>query len=427
VVEASTQAQTHSANRRAQPEIEEHPFGKPPVNLPPVDPPAPTRISDTAGISIEVIDLAKSSDRKRFIDAPDAYYQGDPNYISPLKFDRMHFLDPAKNPGLKSFEMRPMLAKRDGKVVGRITAHIDRAYNEYHGTKTGWFGFFECVNDRKVAHAMLAEATKWLKEKGAVECIGPFNFSTNHQVGLLVENFDRPAVVEMTYNPRYYEELITSFGFGKAKDLFAWWIDVSKGRDDPHIGRIAKIADKIRQREGVTVRAANLKNFREEVEKLFTLYNEAWQKNWGFVPVSRDEFEEIAKQLKQIAIDDLIVFVEVEGKPVAFVCTLPDVNELMPRNGKMLSLAGAKMIWQMTTGMKAVKHARLMVLGVVPGYRKRGLESMLFVETALRCKANGFMGGEIGWTLEDNHLVNRACESMGAKLYRKYRLFGVTL
>lgn len=402
---------------------EAHPFGKPPKDLPSAYTVPSTRVTDRAGVRIETIDLAKKSDRAKFLDMVYDIYRDDPHYITPLRMERMKFLDTAHNAALKSLDMKVMLAYRGDRVVGRITSHIDRAYNEYHGVNAGWFGFFECIDDRHVAHALFDEAVQWAREKGATEIIGPNNFTTNHQIGLLAENFSRPAMIEMTYNPAYYESLITSFGFGRAKDLYAWWIDVSKGIEDPKIARFHRLSEKVKKRLGVTIRGADMSRFEEEVAMIFELYNGSWQKNWGFVPVSKEEFATIAKDLKQIIVDSLVLIVEHEGKPVGFSVTLPNVNEVMPRNGKLFPFGWYKLL----TGMKSVKSARLFTLGILPTHRKRGLESLLCIETALRTKELGIPGGEIGWTLEDNDLINRACESMGARLDRKYRLYGLNL
>lgn len=248
------------------------------------------------------------------------------------------------------------------------------------------------------------------------------NFTTNHQCGLLVENFDRPPVIEMTYNPAYYGRLLESYGLAKAKDLYAWWIDVTKGLDDPNIKRFYNIAEKVKKRSGLTIRGANMKEFEKEVGTIFTIYNQAWQRNWGFVPVNEAEFKMIAKDLKQIINPSLVLIVEDrDGKPAGFSVTLPDVNALMPKNGRLLPFGW----WKLATGMKSVKTGRLFTLGVVPAYRKRGVEALLCVETALRGKEVGLSGGEIGWTLEDNELINSPIKAMGGKLDRKYRLYGV--
>lgn len=417
-------AKEDPAPKTAVAESDDYRFGAPPKDLPKLAPAPPSRVVDRGGVRIETIDLAKKRDRVRFLDVADLVQAGDPNFISPLRMERMKFLDTGHNQALATLEMKVMIASRDGRDVGRITAHIDRAYDAYHGVKLGWFGFFESIDDVKVAHALLDEAVAWCTEKGATQIIGPNNFTTNHQVGMLVENFDRPPFVEMTYNPPYFERLVTSYGFGKAKDLLAWWIDVTAGTTDPKMKRYYDVSEKVKKRYGLRIRGARMSEFEAEVGRLFRLYNESWQKNWGFVPVTEPEFKTISADLKQIIIDSLVLIVEDKtGKPVAFSISLPNVNEVMPKNGRLFPFGW----WGLAFGMKKIKLARLFALGVIPGYRQRGVEAMLCIETALRAKELGMRGGEIGWTLEDNVLINRAVESFGGKLDRRYRLFGLDL
>ncbi len=373
-------------------------------------------------VEIRKIDLANPSDRAAFVDVADRIYAKDPNGIVPLRLERMAFLDTSSNPALASLEIAAFLAVRKGKVVGRITSHIDRAYNELHGTNVAWFGFFESVDDEAIAHALFTRAVLHAKHAGASTIFGPSNFTTNHQIGLLVENFDRPAFVEMTYNPRYYERLFTDFGFSKATDLLTWWIDVRPGIEDPHIARFHRIAEKVRARAKFTVRHARIADIEREVEILFGLYNDCWVKNWGFVPVSHAEFKKIANDLKHILIEELVLLVEHEGRAVGFSVTLPNVNERMPKDGRIFPFG-----WWKLLSLKNARTARLMVLGVHPDYQKRGVEGLLCVETAMRARELGFVGGEIGWTLESNVMVNRAAEAMGAKLDRRYRVYGMTL
>jgi hypothetical protein len=412
------------ASSATSPQADDYRFGAPPKDLPKLEPAPTSRVLTLAGVRIETIDLGKKRDRKRFLDVADAIQAGDPNFISPLRMERMKFLDTAHNPSLAALELRAMIAVRNGRDVGRITAHVDLAYNAHHAVKAGWFGFFESIDDVHVAHALLAAAVEWAKLKGASEIIGPNNFTTNHQSGLLVENFDRPPFIEMTYNPKYYERLLTSFGFAKAKDLLAWWIDVTKGTDDPKMKRYHDISQKVQKRYGLKIRGTRMADFNAEVAILFRLYNECWAKNWGFVPVTEPEFKTIAADLKQIIVDSLCLIVEDKHqKPVAFSVTLPNVNELMPKNGRLFPFGW----WKLATGMKRIKHARLVLLGVAPGHRQHGVESMLCIETALRAKSIGMLGGEISWTLEDNVLVNRAVETFGGHLDRRYRMFGLDL
>lgn len=411
-----------SAPTEAAGDDEAHRFGRPPENLPSYQPAPPTRRTKSQ-VEIRALDLNRRKDRAAFIDMAPPLYEADPHYIAPLRHNMMHFLRPAQNPALRNLDIESFVAVQDGRTLGRITAHIDRAFDAYHETKAGFFGFFECVPSQEIAHALLGTALASLERRGAKEVFGPLNFTTNHQSGLLIENFDRPAFIENNYNPPYYQDLIESFGFGKAKDLLAWWIDVGQGLDNPKVARVAKVAERIRKREGITVRGLNMRDLDGEIERVFSLYNRSWEKNWGFVPLDREEFSTIARELRSIVIPSLVIFVEVKGEPVGFSCTLPNINEVMPRNGRLLPFAW----WRLWRGMKRTQHGRLYTLGVVPEYRKRGLEALMFVETVKRGKAAGFSGGEIGWTLEDNDLINRAIESMDGYIDRRYRIFGMKL
>ncbi len=406
----------------AESDAEAFRFGRPPTNLPSLDPSPATRVAPNSAVRVVDLDLRESRARARFLDLADPLYVGDPNYIAPLRMHFMKFLDPKQNPAFKNFEHRCLVAERGGRDVGRLIVHIDRAYDRYHGGRAGFFGFFESVNDREVAHALLLEGTTWLKKQGAEEVFGPMNFTTNHQVGLLVENFDRPPFVENTYNPPYYLDLFTSFGFGKAKDLLTFMLDIREGMDTPQRARIAKVAQRIRQREGISVRPVNLKKANEEIAVMYDLYVRAWERNWGFVPLDEEEFQFLMGDLKTVAIADLVLFVEVDGKPVGFTATLPNVNEKMPKNGRLFPFNWLKML-----SLKKTRSGRLITLGMLPEYRKRGLETIMFAETLLAGKRLGWEEGEIGWTLEDNDLVNRAIASMGGRLDRRYRILGLHL
>lgn len=415
---------TEAAQKRLpETDSEENRFGAPPEGLPHLEHDAPSRRARDHDVEVRIIDFSNKKDRAAFIDMAPPLYQGDENYVAPLRMHLMGFLDPKKNPTFKNLTVLPLLAYKNGRVVGRATFHVDAAYNKFHETDAGFFGFFESENDPSIAHALFHDGLAWLKQQGAQEVFGPMNFTTNHQAGTLVENFDRPPAVETTYNPRYYPELIEAFGFGKAKDLLCWWINIEEGTDNKKVGRIARIAAKIKKRESITIRPIDLKNLEEELERVFTIYTAAWEKNWGFVPMSREEFDFLALDLKSVALAPLIMFVEVKGRPVGFTASLPDINEVMPRNGRLLPFNWLKLLF----GLKKRKHARLYTLGVIPEYRKRGLESLMFVETVVQAKAQGMVGGEIGWTLEDNDLINRAIESMDGREDRRYRVYGMNL
>ncbi len=411
-----------AARRRGDEEA--YRFGAPPESLPALNDPTPTRETDFGAVRIEKLDFNKRGDRKKFIECSESFYNGDPNFIAPLHIHLMRFLDPAKNPAFESLEVQPFIAVKNGKIVGRITAHYDRAYAKYHEVETGFYGFFESINDKKVAHALFTAAAEWCKAKNCVEMFGPMNFTMSHQVGLLVDNFSRPPFIEETYNPQYYIELHTTFGWGKAKDWLAWWIDIENGMESESRKRIMRIVDRVRKREGLTVREIDLSKPEEEIKKLYALYMACWQKNWSFVPVSEKEFTWLAQDLQKIAVKEMIIFTEVEGKTVGFCATLPNVNERLPKNGRLFPFGWTKLLFG---GIKKTKHARLYTLGILPEYRKRGLEALMFSETLIRGQKVGYAGGEIGMTLEDNTLINRAIESMDGRLDRTYRIYGMRL
>ncbi len=400
------------------------PFGKPPEHLPHHLPAPPGRAAGRGDVRVERIDLRRKRDRARFLDVGDALQRDDPNYVAPLRMERMRFLDPGRNPAFRQLEVLPLVAVRGGRDVGRITAHLDRSYDAYHGGRTAFFGFFESVNEAAVAHVLLDEAVAFARAGGATQLFGPCNFTTNHQVGMLVENFGRPPCVEMTYNPPWYAALVESYGFGKAKDLLAFWIVSEQGTAEPRMRRFFEISEKARQRYGLTLRALDTRRFGEEVARAFRLYNATWEKNWGFVPVTEAEFEAIAHDLRPVLDPKLVLFVEDRaGNAVGFAVCLPDVNEILPRNGRLFPLGW----WRLLTGQRRIAWARLFALGVVPAWRRKGVEALLAIHVALAARARGIRGGEIGWTLEDNVLINRTIESFGGTLDRRYRIYGLDL
>ena len=381
-------------------------FGRPPVDLPSFDPPPASRQHDP-NLEIRVLDFRSKRDRKLFMDVGDAFYRGDPNYIAPLRLQQDKFLDPAKNPAYEHIDVRPMIAYRDGRPVGRLSVQIDHDFEVYNDKKTGLFGFFESTDDPTVAHTMLTDGIQWLKDRGCVEVLGPANYNLTHPCGLVVKNFDRPAFVEELYNHAYYQPLIESFGLAKAKDLYAWWLDIDEGMNHPKRSRIERISQRI---------------VKKEIGVVHHLFTQAWEKNWGFNPISAKEFEWICEDIAAIAIPELIVFMQIEGRDVGFVLTMPNINENLPKNGKLLPFGWMKML-----RIKKTQHARLYLLGILKEYRRRGLESVLMSETVKRCNALGINSGEIGWTLEDNHLINKSIEAMNGHVDRIYRIYGMRL
>ena len=369
---------------------------------------------------VEVTPVRSSADRTAFIRLPSSIYKGDPNFVPHLEMERRDFMDPRKHPFFEFGEVEFFLARRAGTVVGRIAAVSNPRYNEFQETNVGFFGLFECVNDASVARALFEKAAEWLRAKGFTSMLGPMSYSTNGEVGLLIEGFTTPPAIMTTYNPPWYAALLEANGFTKAKDLFAW--ELSSSTPPPE--KVARIAEKIRQREGVTVRPVNLKQFDSEVARVKAMYNSAWEKNWGFVPMTEHEFDHLAKDLKQMVRPELALVAEVKGQPVGFALTIPDANEaIKAANGRLTTFGLPIGLAKLLLASRRIRRLRLILLGTVEGYRRRGLDAILYLDTLNKARELGYEGGEISWTLEDNHLVNRAIESMGGKQSKRYRVY----
>jgi len=369
---------------------------------------------------VEVTPVRTSAERTAFIRFSYTVYQGDPHWVPPLEMERRDFMDPRKNPFFEFGEVEFFLAWRDGQVVGRIAAVSNPRYNEFQKTNVGFFGLFECVNDAGVARALFDAAAQWLRARGFTSVLGPMSYSTNHEVGMLVDGFGTPPSIMTTYNPRWYPALMEANGFTKAKDLYAWELSAST----PPPEKVERVAEKIRQREGVTVRPVNIKNFDAEVARIKTLYNSAWENNWGFVPMTEGEFDHLAKELKQMVRPELVLIAEVKGEPVGFGLTLPDANEaIKAANGRLTTFGLPIGLAKLLLASRRIRRLRLVLLGTVAGYRRRGLDAILYLDTLRKARELGFEGGEISWTLEDNHLVNRAIESMGGQRSKTFRVY----
>ena len=368
--------------------------------------------------------VSTPAEKKEFILFQYEVYKGDPHFVAPLLMDREMVFNPKKNPWFEFGMTDLYLARRNGKIVGRVAAIEDPRYNEFHGTQIGWFGMFECIDDAAVAKALLDTCESWVKARGLTQMLGPANFSSNSEWAMLIEGFDSDAVLMTTYNPKYYPALIEACGYTKAKDLLAYYLDCTK----PAPEKVARIAEKVRAREGVVVRKANMKDWDNEVRRIKEIYNAAWEKNWGFVPMTDREFAHLAKDLKLLLIPELTLIAEVAGEAVAFSITLPDANQAIKvANGKLTTFGLPIGLAKMLLKLKKIKSGRLAILGIKQGFRKRGLDSVMMLDTLHNARKLGWTHGEISWTLEDNTLVNRAIEVFGGKKYKTYRVYGKPL
>jgi len=372
---------------------------------------------------IKIIEVESRSLLKQFIQYPNHLYRDDPNYVTPLLSERLEFFDFDKNPFYRQARVQLYLAMANGEVIGRIASCINFAHNDYHEDKVGFFGFFDCGDDYEVGSKLLKVAMINLKREGMEWMRGPTNFSTNHECGFLIEGFDGPPVIMMTYNQPYLPKLAEKFGFKKAMDLVAF--DLTRETGIPE--RIQNTVEKMAKRTGITIRNIRMNDFENEVNLINDLYNQAWEKNWGFVPMNSEEFGHAAKGLKQIVDPDLVFIAEHEGNPVAFLLGIPDVNQaLIKLNGRLLPFGLMKLLWH-TKVRNKIEGIRVVTMGVIPQYQKRGIDSMLYVAVFKGGSNKGYRRAELSWVLETNDLMCSAAEKMGAKAYRRYRIVEMPL
>ena len=371
-------------------------------------------------ISVEPIGRTKR-ELHRFFDVADRVYSKDPNWVAPLRDDVAKVFADA-NPFFRHAEIQLWIARRGDAAVGRIAAILDRNHNEFHGEKTAFFGFFECENNPGVARSLFETAAGWARERGMKVLRGPTNPSLNDEAGLLVEGFDSPPVLMMTYNPRYYISLIEGVGFRKAKDLLAYWFEL---KPDP-LARLTRIADRVRRREtDVVIRKVTKKSLGADLPKIREVYNEAWEKNWGFVPMTREEMDFMAKRLKSLLDKDFLFLAEAADpggrvEPVAFFLALPDYNTaISPLKGRLLPFGWLKFL----LGLKKIRTLRVLTLGIKKDHRLRGIQSVMFEQGLKTCLERGYTGCEMSWLLEDNELVIGAADLWGGRRYKTYRIY----
>ena len=366
----------------------------------------------------EVVEVEATAQLKKFLDYPNQLYRGEPNYVAPLRSERLEFFDYAKNPFFRGAKVKLFLALADGRIKGRIATCVNYTHNEYHCEQTGFFGFFDCEDDYEVASRLLKVAMITLKKEGMERMRGPASFSTNHEIGFLIEGFDWPPTVMMTYNKPYLPRLAEKFGLKKAMDFVGYRLT----KEDPIPERIDRVVTKMQQRSKIRLRSLRLPEFNEEIKRVNEIYNQAWAPNWGFVPMDKDEFFYTARNLRQIIDPDLVFIAEFEDRPVAFVLAPPDINQaLIHLKGRLFPLGLAKLLWH-TKVRNKVDGVRMITMGVIPQFQKRGVDSMMYINVYKKAVEKGYTWAELSWILETNSLMRRAAEEMGAHLYKRYRM-----
>ena len=364
----------------------------------------------------QVKEVKNRKDLMPFIRLPWEIYHGDRNWVPPLIKDQLSKFSP-NHPFRSHSEMILFLAYQGGKTVGRIAGIIDHHYIEFHQEKVGFFGFFESISDQEVAGILLSKVRDWLKEHGMEKMAGPMNPSTNDECGLLVEGFDSSPCLMMPYNPRYYPSLLEFFGLRKKMDLYAYFLEEASFLLD----RLDRITERLKKREPqLRIRPINLRHFNEELKIVKEIYNQAWSRNWGFVPMTDEELNLTAKDLKPLVVSDLVLFAYWGEEPVGFSVSIPDYYEVLKHlNGKIGLLGALKFLYY----SKKIHKIRVMLLGVKQAFQKKGIEGLLYIETFRNGIKKDYYQAECSWILEENALMQHGLEAMGGKRYKNYRIY----
>lgn len=383
----------------------------------------PTRANSTGRLdpSVEVREVTSTRQRNTFIKFPWHIYANDPVWVPPLIHDVKEFLNPKKHPFYLHGEAAQFLATRHGKTVGRILASDDPLRVKESGENRGCFGMFESIDDPTVARSLVEAASHWLRARGRESMLGPMDYSNNYPCGLLVEGFDTPPRYMMNHHHPYYAELLTSCGLQKSKDLYAWWfVDQNN-----ILARWQRLAERAARRDSVTVRTFRRNDFKNEIRRCQEVYHGTQKDSWAYTRLTEAEFEFMARRMAQFGISDQVLLAEVDGKPVGFSITLPDINEaIQPLNGRLTHFGLPIGALRLAYRIRRVKTARMLVLCVLDGYRHRGIGELLVLNTLDYGKNTiGYTGAELGWTDEDNEAINRVIQRVGAERYKTYRVY----
>ena len=377
-------------------------------------------------MSVNVRQIDSKADRKKFAKVPWVAHRNNPQWVPPLLADVLDTINPRKNPFFEHGEAALFLAERGGEAVGRITAHTNTLHNEQHKDKAGFFGFFECIEDETATAALLETAEDWLRQHGCDKVLGPETFSTNEEVGVVVEDRVGPPMIMCAQSAPYYPRLIEAAGYEKAKDLYGWYYEVGEIPDEAR-----KIAHAVEQHPGLTVRQADPKHLERDIHIVRDVFNAAWSRNWGYVPWTDNEVRHAAKEMGMIIKPEITAIAEVEGKPAGMMVALPNINEVIKDlDGRLFPTGLLKLLWRVKLGRHTFRSARLFLLGIKPEYRGSvlgGLSVLLYVRAHHGGEQLGIKFGELGWTLEDNEKINTGIQFMGGRLGKVYRIYGKAL
>jgi len=369
-------------------------------------------------VALDVRPVTNRRDLMRFIRLPERLYSNQPNWVPPLRSERRRHLSRRRNPFFEHAEAEYLMAWRDGRPVGRISAHVDHRLNEFQDNRWGLFGFFECEDDPGAAGALLAEAERWLRARGCDRLVGPFDFSTNHECGMLVEGHDRPPQILEGWHHPYYVGLMDRAGLTQAMDLLKWELNVSDREKVMPV--IFELAERLEPDHGIVVRHLDLKHLEAEVERFMSVYNVAWERNWGFVPLTEAELRHMAKEIKPLIDENWAFIAEKDGVTVGAALTVPDFNEVLAKlNGRLLPFGWITAL----RGRKEIGRVRVHALGVRPEYQHTGVAAAFYERHFHMASVTPQTGGEMGWILETNVAMNKAMEAMGGRVVKRFRLY----
>ena len=379
------------------------------------EPAAPAR---TSREPVQIRPVLGRRDLRAFIRLPWRLYRDTPQWVPPLLSERKRHLDRRRNPFFEHAEAEYFVAWRGDTPVGRITAHVDHRFNEFQGNDWGLFGFFECEDDAQTAAALLDVAAEWLRARGRDHMVGPLDFSTNHECGLLVDGHEyAPQILENWHHP-YYARLLEGWGMRKAMDLLKWQIMAADyGKRLPVLG---ELADRLEPEHGIRIRKMRRRSFRAEVAAFMEVYNEAWQRNWGFVPLTESELDAYAEELRPILDEDFGLIAERGDEVVGVGLSLPDYNQVLARlNGRLLPFGWLRAL----RARRRINEIRVFALGVKRDYRHTGVAAAMYVDVWNTCLRRGIERAETGWILESNEPMNRAMEALAGELVKRYRVY----
>jgi GNAT superfamily N-acetyltransferase len=384
-----------------------------------------------ADSGVEVRPVSGRGELTKFIKLPFRLHDGTV-WVPPLVTERRRFLNRDKNPFFEHAEAEYFIAWRDGEPVGRISAQIDQRWDQFQGGRDGMFGFFESEEDAEVATALMEAASAWVRERGRERILGPMDFTTNDECGLLVEGYDRAPLILQPWHPPYYKELIEGQGFAKSMDLLMWWLNLGEQMysDEGFHPMIHELAKKVTDEHGVTIRDMRKSELEAELGRFIEVYNSAWERNWGFVPITEQEVRAQASDLKPVLDEDWCFIAERDGEVLGAAVTLPDVNQVLAKmNGKLLPFGWVKFLRGMynkhgvNTEKAGIDRVRVFALGVKPEHQHLGIAAAFYDRCLEVGKRRNQPRGETGWILEVNKPMNRAMEGMGGKVVKKYRLY----